>query len=203
MADSQHELERDLQILSAELRKLETEYTMFFAKKLPRPPLETRARVEKLLRRYDRAYIQSSADRFRLTTLQNRFSTFADLWDRAIRAREEGRPGPFFHPRVEEPPPVEAPKPAPPASGEHVVCVKDPASEREKLLSLYESLMEARRSTGNQEALPFHRFAQMVKTQVDKLHAAGSAEVAFRVGIKDNKVTFTARGTKGGAEKDG
>lgn len=195
----QTDLERDLRLLESNLRKLETEYNMFFAGHLPRPPLETRVRVEKLLRRYDRAYIQSYADRFRLSSLQARFSAFADLWDRGIRAREEGRPGPFHRPPREEQP--EAPPPAPPA--DRVLCtatLADPGEEREKLLALYESLVEARRATGQGEALPFHRFAQMVKTQVAKLHEAGNKEVAFRVSVKDNKVAFTAKGLKGKGE---
>lgn len=199
-----HDLERDLRLLEASLRKLETEYNMYFAGNLPRPPLETRARVERLFRRYDRAYIQSYADRFRLSSLQARFSSFADLWDRGIRSREEGRPGPFYRPPREE----EAPPPEPQApAGDRVLCVAkmaDPAAEKDKLVALYESLVEARRATGNDEVFPFHRFAQMVSAQVAKLHEHGSREVAFRVAVKDNKVTFTARGLKvsGGTGKD-
>ena len=49
---------------------------------------ETRAQVEALFRRYDRAYIQSYADRFRFHTLQSRFSTFVRaVGPRAARAR--------------------------------------------------------------------------------------------------------------------
>jgi len=195
------ELERDLRLLEASLRKLETEYNMFFAGQLPRPPVDARARVERLFRRYDRAYIQSYADRFRLSSLQARFSAFADLWDRGIRAREEGRPGPFYRPpRHEQEQPGSGAAAVP---GDRVLCVatlSDPAGDREKLLALYESLIEARRATGNEEALPFHRFAQMVKTQVTRLNQGGNAEVAFRVAVKDNKVAFTARGMKA---KDG
>ena len=55
MPEPQHDLERDLRQLEVSLRKLETEYNQFFAGLLPRPPVETRARVEKLFRRYDRA----------------------------------------------------------------------------------------------------------------------------------------------------
>lgn len=205
MAD-QSDLERDLRQLEANLRKLETEYNMYFAGSLPRPPLETRARVERLLRRYDRAYIQSYADRFRLSTLQARFSSFADLWDRGIRAREEGRPGPFYRPPREEP--EEAPAPVAPASatGDRVFCVatlSDPAAERDKLLALYESLIEARRATGSDEVFPFHRFAQVVKVQVEKFHESGTDQVAFRVALKDNKVTFTARGVKAAEQVEG
>jgi len=36
-----------------------------------------------------------------------------------------------------------------------------------------------------------------VKSQVTKLRATGSPEVAFRVAVKDGKVNFTARALKG------
>jgi hypothetical protein len=192
----QNDLERDLRQLEVNLRKLETEYTMYFAGTLPRPPVEFRARVEKLFRRYDRAYIQSYADRFRLTSLQARFSKFTDLWDRAQRAKEEGRPGPFSRPIRAEAPPV---APAPAAPADRVLCVAtvaDPAGEKDKVLALYESLFEARRATGNVEPFPFQRFARMITTQVSKLRESGSAEVSFRVSVKDNKVAFTAKGVR-------
>ena len=89
--------ERDLRQLETDLRQLETEYTMFFSGQRPRPPVELRGRVEAIIRRWDRVPIQGSSERFRYNTLQQRFRTFADLWDRGLRAREEGRRGPFSH----------------------------------------------------------------------------------------------------------
>ncbi len=88
-------LERDLQRVETDLRQLELEYTMFFAGQRLRPPVELRARVEAMMRRWDRVPIEGSTPRFRFNTIQHRFRTFADLWDRGLRAREEGRPGPF------------------------------------------------------------------------------------------------------------
>ena len=35
-------VERELKILEGELRQLEAEYNMYFAGRLPRPPVETR-----------------------------------------------------------------------------------------------------------------------------------------------------------------
>ena len=51
-----------------------------------------------MVKQYDRGHIQNTGDRFRFETLQSRFPTFVDLWDRGLRAREEGRPGPFAQP---------------------------------------------------------------------------------------------------------
>jgi hypothetical protein len=188
--------ERDLQRLEAGLKQLEAEYNMFFAGRLPKPPYETRSRVEALIKQYDRTYIQNYGDRFRFQTLQSRFATFVDLWERGLRARDEGRSGPFVHHR---PTPHER-------SGRaedkvmHVASFRDPLKEMDKLHELYDSLVEARRKVG-EEAVPFHKFADVVKTQVKKLKASGSSEVAFRVAVKDGKVNLTARAMKGEDEK--
>jgi hypothetical protein len=181
--------------LEAELKRLEAEYNMFFSGRLPKPPWETRSRVESLVKQYDRAYIQNTGDRFRFQTLQSRFAAFVDLWDRGMRAREEGRAGPFSQKRAEK----EAPKKA---AGErilHVAAFKDPVHEIDKLTELYESLADARREVG-EDPVPFHKFAALVKGQVEKLRQSGSPEVTFRVALKAGKVSFTAKALKGTKE---
>ena len=186
------ELERELQILEVELRKLEGEYNMYFSGRLPRPPWETRSRVEQLVKRLDRGYIQNYGDRFRFTTLQSRFAAFVDLWDRGLRAREEGRPGPFAHKRPDT-------KKAPAGPEDRILYVaafRDPMKEMDKLHDLYASLRDARQELG-EEAVPFHKFAELVKSQVAKLKKDGAPEVAFRVAVKDGKLNFTAKGLKG------
>ena len=178
--------------LESELKRLEAEYNMFFSGTLPKPPWETRTRVDSLVKQYDRAHIQNYSDRFRFTTLQSRYATFIELWDRGLRAREEGPPGPFAHKRVEP----ERPKKGPEDRILHVAAFKDPVREIDKLTELYESLAVARREVG-EEQVPFHKFADLVKGQVAKLRQSGSPEVAFRVAVKDGKVSFTARALKG------
>ncbi len=190
-------IDRDLQRLESDLKQLEAEYNMFFSGRLPKPPWETRSRVEALVKQYDRGHITNTGDRFRFLTLQSRFAAFVDLWDRGLRAREEGRPGPFGQ------------KPVTKVPEKHkkiedrilrVSSFRDPLREMDKLTELYESLSEARREVG-EEAPPFHKFAELVKSQVNKLKKSGTAEVAFRVAVKDGKVNFTARGLKGGTDE--
>jgi hypothetical protein len=198
LAEESDDIERDLQQLEVELRKLEAEYNMYFAGRLPRPPWETRKRVEGHVRRIDRLYISNYGNRFKFNTLQGRFSAFIDLWDRGLRAREEGRPGPFAQPR---PPVVEKEKEKKPLDEGivNVTTFKDPTKEMEKLQELHTTLSEARRRSG-QDAIPFQKFAELIKTQVSTMKEKGTAEVAFRVAVKDGKVTFTARGLKGSKE---
>lgn len=192
MAEPITDIARELAQLESELKRLEAEYNMFFAGRLPRPPWETRGRVAAMVKRLDRARLSNFGDRFRFTTLQSRFAAFADLWDRGLRAREEGRPGPFAQPvRTAEQ------KPGRPRDRiMHVTTFSDPLREMDKLHDLYDSLADARREAG-QDPIPFHRFADLIKTQVAGLKEKGGAEVAFRVAMKDGKVTFTARALRG------
>ena len=192
MADAAAEIDRELNTLEAELKRLEAEYNMFFAGRLPRPPWETRGRVNAMVRRLDNAHISNTGGRFRFNTLQSRFVTFSDLWDRGLRAREEGRPGPFA---MQRPVIDERPKRVPDHIL-HVTTFSDTLHEMDKLHDLYDSLVEARREVG-EDAIPFHKFADLIKTQVSTFKKKGSGDVAFRVAVKQGKVAFTARAMKG------
>jgi hypothetical protein len=191
------ELDRDLQVLESELRKLEGEYNMYFAGRLPRPPWETRSRVDVLVKRLDRSYIQNYGDRFRFSTLQSRFAAFIDLWDRGLRAREEGRPGPFGKHQAE----AGKASARPEDRIVHVAAFREPMKEMDKVHELYNRVVDTRRELGL-DAIPFHKFTQLIKDQVAHLRESGAPEVAFRVAVKDGKVSFTARGLKGAKTKE-
>ena len=195
MAEQPTEIARELLGLEAELKRLEAEYNMYFGGRLPRPPWETRARVEALVKRLDRTSISNYGDRFRFSTLQARFSAFIDLWDRSLRAREEGRSGPFVQPR----PAATREKPSKDDRILHVTTLKDPLREIDKLHELYDRLVEARQDSGK-EAMPFHKFAELVKRQVKSMKDKGSGEVALRVSVRDGKLALTARTVKGGGK---
>lgn len=214
-------------MLSAELRKLEGEYNMYFAGRIPRPPIETRSRVDQLFKRWDRRQMDTASSRFRLQTLQSRYSSFVDLWDRALRAREEGRPSPLFRTRDSlsstTPKPTTTPTTAgtPAASspdsssasgdvtpaqqpaaaaaagadGPRAVTFTDPRAEDDKLQTLYDLLMDARRQAGEGN-VPFHKFADLVKEQTNRLKKKGLDEVTFSVTTTDGRVNLTAKGSK-------
>ncbi len=192
------DLEAALRSLEVELRKLEIEYNSFFAGRIQRPPLELRGRVEAQIKQLDRATAQNRqyADRFRFQALQSRYSAFADLWDRGLKAREEGRPGPFSPIRR----PVEVPSGPSTDRVLHVTVFTEPLKEEDKLHELYEKFTAAREEIG-QPQLPFHKFAGLVREQVETLRKTGSPEVTFRLAVRDGKVSFTARARKGPSKK--
>jgi len=136
------DFEREMIILETEIRRLEAEFNMFFAGRLPRPPWETRARVAALVKKTDNSFIRNTADRFKFESLQNRFSKFIELWERQMTNRELGRP--VMGARRPEPPPVakkepakegaaKAGEPAKAAAGaKPPEAAKAPANEKEK-----------------------------------------------------------------------
>jgi hypothetical protein len=206
MALKSSEFEQQMAQLEADIKRLEAEYNMFFAGRLPRLPWETRSRVDAMVKRYDRMNLRNTAERFRFGTLQSRYAAFCELWERSLKAREEGRPRRGR--RTGAPPAPPAPPAVPPATPQtrnrhggdspaRVVAVtafRDPAAEAERLTELYERLSAARKEAG-EKPVPFEAFKQVVRAQVSKL-GGGQGEVAFRVSVEKGKVTLTAKALK-------
>jgi hypothetical protein len=193
------EFDREMQMLEAELKRLEAEYNMFFAGRLPRLPWETRKRVDTLIKQYDRSPMKNTAERFRFGTLQARFVSFCELWEKHLKAKEEGRPLPGRGHKPLVAPPPSAAKTAAEAKQDreqllHEASFKDPMQEADRLKELYHQLSEARAKTGEAQ-IPYHRFAEVVRAQVTKL-GGGEKEVAFRVAMKEGKVTLTVTAAK-------
>jgi len=209
MASKSNEFEQEMARLEAEIKRLEAEYNMFFAGRLPRLPWETRARVDALVKHYDRQRIANTAQKFRFGTLQSRYVSFCELWERTLKAREEGRPirGARGGGGGAATPPA-PPMPAAAASGAErteraeaqkesrarivaSAAIKDPAKDAERLKELYEQLSSARKKAG-EKPLPFDSFAKVVRAQVNKL-GGGASGVAFNVAVQGGKVTLTAK----------
>ena len=136
------------------------------------------------MKRLERAALTegTAVDRFRQQTLQSRLAAFVDLWDRGLRAREEGRPGPFARRRPADP---DAEK-RPADRIVYVTVFADPATELDRLRDLYERLTDVRRELGAAQ-VPFHKFAGLVREKVAAMKRKGVPEVAFRVAVHDGQ----------------
>lgn len=188
-------------MLEAELKRLEAEYNQFFAGRLPRLPWDQRTRVEAMMKRFDRMHIQNTGDRFRFQTIQSRWASFNELWERQLKAQETGRRSAPLRggartasKPTSSPAPAAAP-PSPPAAkprpiDQTVTGISDPGTQADRLAALYEQLTAARREAG-EKPVAFDRFTAVVQAQVKKL-GEGGKEVAFRVSVKEGRVTLTA-----------
>jgi hypothetical protein len=189
VASAKSDFDKEMMHLETEIRRLEAEFNMFFAGRLPRPPAETRARVAALVKKHDQSFIRNTADRFRFESLQNRFSKFIELVERQLTNRELGR-ATLGVKRVELPRPD--PKDVEKKDGPLVVkfgANADPDADRVR--ELYDKLAEAKQQVG-EKPIARERFEALVKDQVAKLGADGS-KVAFRIDTKDGKVSLTVK----------
>jgi hypothetical protein len=195
-------ISEDLDQLAVSIRQLQARWDMFFSGVERRPPNEAHARVEKLIRQYDRSVIRNNADRFRFQGLTSRFNTLNELWQKRLRAREEGRAF-GFHGRTAEalaapPPPGPEPRPSPRPGGEGAEFrVGDAERDDAAVRALYERFVEERQRTGEGAAPAYESFRQLIGTQTAKiLGARGARAVDFRLDTKDGKVALKAKVVK-------
>ena len=217
MAPQKSDFDKQMLHLDAEIRRLEAEYNMFFAGRLPRPPFETKNRVQALVKRHDNSFIRNTADRFRFETLQTRFYKFLELVERQMTARELGRPT-IGGRRSSTAPPAAAPQaarsaaPAEPRPGasegaraaardnadtpaERVVKFgRDEATADSRVKELYEQLAAAKKTVG-EAPVAYERVAALVKAQVSKF-SDENTNVAFKIALKDGKVSLTVKPEK-------
>jgi len=192
----------DLDQLESSLRQLQVEWEKFFAGMEKKPPTDLKGRVEGLVRRYAYSEIRNNGERFRYQSLASRYHTFAELWAKRLRAREEGRPVGLHGTRLPHlPPPPAAPAAAAaaaaPAAGSHEYRVRHPDRDAAAVRDLYQQFLEARRSTGETGAVKFESFQKLISQQASRiLTEKGAKAVDFRLETKDGKVSLKARPVK-------
>lgn len=176
-------IEADLERLEANLRHLKTQYDMFFAGALPKPPVELRSQFEQLIKRYSNAPIRKYAHRFHYNALVSRYNSLSEFWSKTLRSIEEGN--------------KHAPA-VPDRSQERVLTtcrIHDPREERESIRVLHEHFLDARRKAGGQSGnISFESFLEGVSAQAQKLQEkTGCDEVELRVVVENRKVHLKAR----------
>lgn len=174
---------------------------MYFSGVEKRPPNEAHARVEKLIREYDRSVIRNNADRFRLQGLVSRFNTLNELWQKRLRAREEGRAFGLHgrHAAVAPAPPPRPEPEAPPRPGGSggEFRVGDAERDGAAVRALYDRFVEERQRTGEGAAPAYESFRELIGKQTAKiLGAKGARAVDFRLDTKDGRVALKAKVVK-------
>jgi len=201
----------DMDLIEKSIRQLQIEWEKFFGGVERKPPSELKARVEALIRRNANEEIRNNADRFRYQNLMARYSTFSELWNKRLRALEEGRPVGLHGraaalppvapavPAASIPPPAPAVAPVAPArraaAGE--VRIQDPAGDAQAMRGLYERFVEERKRAGETAAVKFENFEKLIAQQTRRILAEkGGQAVDFRLETRDGKVSLKAKAVK-------
>jgi hypothetical protein len=191
-------LAEDLDRLESAIRQLQVKWDLFFNGAEKKPPVDLQAQVEALVRRYSNAEIRNNGERFRYQSLSARYSTFNELWQKRLRAREEGKAFGVHGLRADQLPPP--PPPSRPRAGgaggalPGEIRVTDPDRDATAVRALYERYVEERRRAGEAKTPAFDAFRDLIGQQTSRIRAEkGAQAVDFRFETKDGKVSLKAR----------
>ena len=192
-------LQDDLDRIDVLMRQLQVKWEMFFNGQERKPPSELQSQLDTLIKRLNNTEIRNNGDRFRFQGLTARFTTFNELWQKKLRAREEGRLYGMHGLKAEKmaeqrvPVGVAARQPELPRE----FRVTDPSRDAAAVRALYERYVEERRQTGEAGAPAFEAFQALIGKQAQKILAdKGASAVDFRLETKDGKVSLKAKVVK-------
>jgi hypothetical protein len=199
-------IDEDLSQLDDYVRRLKVEYDVYFGGGAKKPPADLEWRVRNLLRKYADGSNMSFGQRFRFSTIQQRYALFSALWMQKLKIKEEGYRRPqdailgIQGLRIDEQHAAEAALkhhdlPMDQVQGEpFAVDCADPDSEPEKINALFEALATARKQTGDNAAgnlASFQKFVRQKTAQIQKDYKCPKVE--YSVELKDGQVKLKAK----------
>jgi hypothetical protein len=82
-------LDKQLDRIEDDIRKLKIDFDIYFNGNAKRPPLEARGRLEASIRRVSDTRTMSYANRYQLSMLVSRYASYRELWRRMLKAKGE------------------------------------------------------------------------------------------------------------------
>ncbi len=200
-------LEEDLEKIDEGIFKLQKEWDRFFSGQERKAPFEAKQRLDRLVRRYVGVEIRNNVERFRFQSLTAKYNTLSDMWNRKLRAIEEGRPlssVQLKHVReAEAEAAAAAPAPARASAGSRTMETSGPTiaevrlstlrDDEQGVKALYDQFKAARASVGESD-VKFESFKKLIAQQRTRLlEEKDAVAVDFRVALQDGKVALKAK----------
>ena len=213
-------IEESLGHIEVELRQLKVQYDMFFSGVIPRQPFELRKDLETMIKTLGNTPMQRFADRYRYNALASKYQSMVELWNKMIRAKEEGRLRPGVPGFVEPVRRVAGAEAAPPANARrtarfgaaargadaapefHHKGSQDAGSDG-SLKVFYDKFLEATRVRGKEPGRPvtYEQFVKQITAKTEAMRRkAGCETVTYSIMIRDGGVTLKAA-PSGGRKK--
>ena len=188
VGETQPSPDEQLTRLEDDIRRLRIEFDIFFNGGAKRPPYDTKARVETLLKRLGDDRTLTFAQRYRYNSLAARYNAFRDLWRRTMQGREEGRDAASTARATAKQETVTELEPI------SFICL-DVHKDVGVVQELYNSLIAAKIKCGESiDGLSFPKFHRLVAAKSDGLKERhGCDRVMFSVAVEDGHVSFKAK----------
>jgi len=202
-------IEEQLKKIDLEIRKLKIAYDLYFIGSRPRPPVDQRDAIDKMLKQYQNTPMKNVADRFLYNAIVNRFNAFQELWNKGTKTKEEGvRVHPLAARAAHQAAGRETggshrPGSAPAvrraakrrADGE-VASGRIPITARDDqaLKNLYQNFIAAKADAGDRKQPTFDAFAREIARHTAALKGRVDCDaIDFKIYSKDNKVSIKAK----------
>jgi hypothetical protein len=180
-------LEKDFAAFEEAISRVGREYDVFLYGTQGRLPVDGRRRLSQMARALSNQKIDSPGDRYRLNTVLGRFNSQVELWEKAVRDKEEGKGRFARHGAAAALPNVPSPASVQPVAK---------ASPDEALFARYR---EAREKKGEDVSrLSLDRFREQLAREREKLAArTGQVKWDFDLAEDNGRVRLVARPSKG------
>ena len=178
---AKNKMKREVERLERDVRQLKIDQQRFLAGDLDIPPEVESERISRELRRLQNLQNLGSAERFRITTLEAQFNSNKQLFDRRLRASEQG--GRRVAKRVEPQ--------HDPYSGVVVGAKGTPGAVE----ALYKGMYM--RGGKAHPKMDLERFRSTLERQVETIRAkTGARDIQFRLAQEDGKLKIKAKPIK-------
>ncbi len=181
--------DEDLMRLEEDLRRLKTEYHIFFNGNRKKPPDDLRFRVERTVKKLSECSDMSFSQRFRYTTLVTRFYVYRDLWRRTMNEHEmDAKSKAEASVQI-----ASASKNAETGSKTLSISISNPKSEKEKVRQLFDTLVRLKKSRSQDPPISYPQFAKYIEAQAAGIREKhGCSRVAFTIAVEEDSIRFTA-----------
>jgi hypothetical protein len=195
------DIDEELDLLDENIRRLKIMYDVYFGGGARKPPLDTEWKVQAVIKRYFDKQDLNYAQRFRYTTLAQKYSVFGNLWSQKLKIKEDGYRRPqdallsVQGMRTEEEHKAAAALKAEAALWPFVIQFAQVDSEPSQVRKLFHRMLEARREAGSPMPSPsFDSFQAFIKQKTEQIRRDFKCKcVEFTIDIQNHKVRLRAK----------
>ena len=196
-------IDEELSMLEDHVRRLKVEYDIFFGGGSKKPPAEIEWKVKNLLKKFADGSRMNYTQRFRYSTVQQRYALYNTLWQQKLQIKEEG----YRRPQDavlgiqglrsgEQHEAESAMKLHGDTTGGKPFSVSwsDPQNEGAKVEELFRALAEARKQTGEKSTASLESFKKFVAQKTQQLRKEYECNtVEYAVELQGGQVKLKAR----------
>ena len=184
-------IDEELNQLDDNVRRLKIEYDVFFGGGSKKPPADLEWRVQSLMKKYSDGRRLNFGQRFKFSSIQQKYAVYNSLWQQKLRIKEEGYRRPqdallaIQGVRTFE---EDAPQTF------RITALENDAV-REKAKALYDAMIEVgKKSKAKTPGGSFESFQKFLKKKTDQLRKEyGASIVEYAVEVEDGHVRLKAK----------